>query len=723
MIQNNIKRAAGAGVLALCALSAFFCKKLEAHADTSAVVQHRHSGSAEDGSGCYKGLATVEWECHSYNLDRWFYAGSYTYLCRDCGTTFRYQYDIDGAQCNGSGVREYYVPNCGKTGAKAVTFSCGKSTDDWAQELDLNASYNIHDAGVQVTGYLWNGHTGDSSYHVTSNGTYTLQLTGNGDADFSTSVSVTVDRIDRTAPVIESFGASPDQWGSSLRLSVAASDGESGLAAQAYSFDGGTSWSSENTYTVTANGDYSVSVRDAAGNISTAQTTVSRIDSTPPQISVSMSPSPDQWYDGELTVVVHAEDAESGLADAPYSFDGGATYLVGNCYTLFGSTTLEIAVVDRAGNISRYSVGVEKKVRPAPTLSPEAGAGSGGGNGAQSGTGIAGTGGGAGAGGGSGAETDAGSAGSGDSAGAGESGGAETDAGIAGAGGATESGEAETGAGIAGTGGGAGAGGTGGAQTGTGSGGTATPGGSTGSGRSGGGSGSTGRGGTGTPGGSGQNGGADTGRGEYAESRAQADSGDEETASPGAGKTNPWKRESDRSWREIMPVQGQDGQNLQGQTEGMISEEEAAVQNELFAAQNELEAATLERGKTPVPGRAPIGTGWITKIGLLAVGGAIVLAALSAGWVWLFGVRVYTKDAEGRYRIAGITRVMKKGNDKQKVVPLTKQIIRNSVTNDLCLRFAGPVLSRYEGESLLLVYKTMRREFTAQREVRLRMHA
>lgn len=172
-----------------------------------------------------------------------------------------------------------------------------------------------------------------------------------------------------------------------------------------------------------------------------------------------------------------------------------------------------------------------------------------------------------------------------------------------------------------------------------------------------------------------------------------------------------------------MPVQEEDGQNLQGQTEGMISEEEAAVQNELFAAQNELEAATLERERIPVPGRGSIGTGWTTKIGLFAVCGVIILAALSAGWVWFFGVRVYTRDAKGRYRIAGITRVMIKEQDNQKVVPLTKQIIRNSVTNDLCLRFAGPVLRRYEGKSLLLVYKTMRREFTAQREVQIRMHA
>lgn len=672
MIQNNIKRAAGAGVLALCALSAFFCKKLEAHADSAVVIRHQHSGSSEDGSGCYNELVTEEGECGSFNMDRWGYDGGYTYYCRDCGAISQYPYDVSGFRCTSRCVRKYYVLGCGKTDAKAVTLSCGKSTDGWTQELDLSASYTIHDADVQVTGYLWDGRAGGSSYHVTSNGTYTLQLAGSGNADFSRSVSVTVDHIDRTAPVIESFGASPDQWGSSVKLSVAASDGESGLAVQAYSFDGGTSWSSENTYIVAANGDYSVSVRDAAGNISTAQTTVSRIDSTPPHISVSMSPSPDQWYDGELTVVVHAEDAESGLADAPYSFDGGATYLVGNSYTFSGSTVLEIAVADRAGNISRYSAGVEKKVRPTPTPSSDAGtgnSGTGGSGGAQTGAGAAG------AGEGSGAETGAGSAGAEGNSGV------ETGADIAGAGGATESGGFATGSGSAGSGGAA------------------------------------------TPGGSGQNGGADTDRGEHAESRAQADSGDEETASPGAGKTNPWMRESDRSWREIMPVQGEDGQNLQGQTEGMISEEEAAVQNELFAAQNELEAATLERGKTPVPGRAPIGTGWITKIGLLAVGGAIVLAALSAGWVWLFGVRVYTKDAEGRYRIAGITCVMKKGNDKQKVVPLTKQIIRNSVTNDLCLRFAGPVLNRYAGESLLLVYKTMRREFTAQREVRIRMHA
>lgn len=186
---------------------------------------------------------------------------------------------------------------------------------------------------------------------------------------------------------------------------------------------------------------------------------------------------------------------------------------------------------------------------------------------------------------------------------------------------------------------------------------------------------------------------------------------------------------SDAEWREIFPAESEDGAGRRADGpdsgESGVSEEEALIQNELLSSGHDREASLLEReqddgssaGKNMPAGKR--GQYYV----ILAVFGVIVTAALLCGWMLLFGVRVYTRDASGRFRIAGVTRVAVKEGGKQKIVPLTKQIIRNSETNDLRLRFGSLCLSRYGGENMLLTYKTMSREFTVGRTVLLRMRA
>lgn len=759
-MQNKIVFAFRAVAAALCFLTAFFGCAEKAYAE-SGQLTHRHTGSSQNGGGCYGTERKRTYTCGSYNLNIGFNGTTYTYVCRQCGNRWDYPNELSGARCDAKLTSTYYEPNCGKDGAAAVSFSCEPSTCGWAKEIDLTASYSVHEDGISVSGFLWNGTPGGAGFHVTENGTYTLGLTGSGNVDFSPTVSVIVDHIDHTPPEIASFQASSDAWQSSVELLVNASDAESGLAAEAYSFDGGVSWGTSPVYTVTKNGTYCVSVRDVVGNVKTAETTVSCLDNTPPVVSVATSPSAGDWYEGGLTVNVQAQDTESGLADAPYSFDGGASYLVGNSATLSESGVLEIAVKDRAGNVTRLSFHAEKKQRPQPTASP--------GSGNESSTGGSGNAGAGGSGSVSGTGSSNGEAGLSGGAGTQTAGTGKNDSdagGITGEG--LAAGTGSTAAGMSGDGFGTDAVGNSGVEGGTGA--SGSTGGNKNSGKGAGvagisgGSGSPGRGnsgGQGNPniagnhkGGNGTSENKDSyenGKrsglggmlsGKNAENRYSGPEGNEADAlqTPESGMrqhypdslpriesvtgsgTEEYEEGRDGTEADSLGTEADspgaeaDGGAVGNEGDGF--DEEAVIQNELLASADGQEAAMLQNTGSVL--NAVYDPGNIVLLSICAV---VLAAAAFGGWVLLFGIRVDTRDERGHYRFAGITRVTADKQERLRVVPLTKQIIRNSRTNALRIRFGLLCHKRCEGETLLLRYRSMKREFEAKRTVELHIRA
>lgn len=754
-MQNKIFFAFRAVLAALCFLTVFFGCSGRVYAE-SGQLTHCHTGSRQNGGGCYGAEKTSTDICGSYNVNCWFDGTEYIYVCGQCGNRWSCQNELSGASCGAEITYTYYELSCGKNGAAAVSFSCEPSTREWTRELDLTASCSVHEDGISISGFLWNGSPGGASCHVTENGTYTLGLSGSGNADFSSTISVVVDHIDHTSPEIASFQVSSDAWQSSVELRVNASDAESGLAAEAYSFDGGVSWGTSPVYTVTKNGTYCVSVRDVVGNVKTAETTVSCLDNTPPVVSVSTSPSAGDWYEGSLTVSVQAQDAESGLDDAPYSFDGGASYLVGNSVTLSESGGFEIAVKDRAGNVARLSFHAEKKQRPQPTTSP--GSGNGSSTGGSGNTGAGGSGsvpgmgssnGGAGLSGGAGAQT----AGTG-----------KNDSGTGSiAGEDPAAGEESTGAGTGGGGIGSDAGGNHEVESGD-IGAAGSTGGNKNSGKGAGvagisgGSGSPGRGnsdGQGNPniagnhkGGNGTSENKDSyenGKrsglggmlsGKDAENRYSGPEGNEaDVLQPpesgmrqhypdslpriesvtGSG-TEDYRESRDGTEAGSFAAEA-DGSGAVG-NEGDGFDEEAVIQNELLASADGQEAAMLKNAGSVL--NAVYAPGRIVLLSICAV---VLAAAAFGGWVLLFGVRIDTRDERGHYRFAGITRVTADKQERLRVVPLTKQIIRNSRTNALRIRFGLLCHKRCEGETLLLRYRSMKREFEAKRTVELHIRA
>ncbi len=123
------------------------------------------------------------------------------------------------------------------------------------------------------------GSTSSSSFEVTENGTYTATVTDSRGRNVS--VSCTVNCIDKAAPVIDSVKKNTEDWSESgITLTVEAHDEGLGLSDVAYSFNGGA-FGAAGSYKVTSNGNVSIRVRDAAGNITETSYNVSNVGRDP----------------------------------------------------------------------------------------------------------------------------------------------------------------------------------------------------------------------------------------------------------------------------------------------------------------------------------------------------------------------------------------------------------------------------------------------------------
>ncbi len=125
-------------------------------------------------------------------------------------------------------------------------------------------------SGLASEPYSWDGGntwTANSSYEASENGTYSVLARDN--AGNISSASITISCIDRSAPEIfveKQFDNWP-YYEESMLVTVNAADSQSGLHPEAYSFDGGNTWTSSNTITVKNSFCLPIAVRDNVGNI------------------------------------------------------------------------------------------------------------------------------------------------------------------------------------------------------------------------------------------------------------------------------------------------------------------------------------------------------------------------------------------------------------------------------------------------------------------------
>ena len=179
--------------------------------------------------------------------------------------------------------------------------------------------------------------------------------------------------IDEKAPILTSVIGNSTEWtNKNITLTINAEDVGVGLAKEPYSFDGGKAWQAENTKTYTNNSSgIVIKVKDKLNNIYTHDTTdVVKIDKQAPQIG-TVTGNATKWTNKNVTLTIIAKDSVSGLADKPYSFDGGKTWQAENTKTYTSnSASIVIKVKDKAGNVNTYNQKIVIKYidKKAPTV-------------------------------------------------------------------------------------------------------------------------------------------------------------------------------------------------------------------------------------------------------------------------------------------------------------------------------------------------------------------
>lgn len=262
-------------------------------------------------------------------------------------------------------VQEYV---CGKTEETVIgTVSIEPNTLSPAKQVVLTATAKGDMEDVTLS---WEGTKEQSVLTVTENGTYRLYIayTENG-IEYLHEMETEVLNVDRTPPVVSNISVSDKGFTSGkVTLSVTAKD-DSGLPDKFVSWNGGE-YDDDTTFDVTENGTYEVVVKDQAGNTVKKTITIDNIDTSAPVIT-AMETTPVPWYEGSCTVTVTAEDTGngnegSGLAEKPYSWDGGNTWTEEPFYSIEDTQTVTIWVKDAVGNIVKDSMEVIREEKPTP---------------------------------------------------------------------------------------------------------------------------------------------------------------------------------------------------------------------------------------------------------------------------------------------------------------------------------------------------------------------
>ena len=131
-------------------------------------------------------------------------------------------------------------------------------------------------------------------------------------------ISVNISCIDRQAPDIRSLKAETTDYVRETKILASASDAGCGLHALAYSWNSGA-WTDKKEFKVTANGTYTLKVRDALGNESRKTVTLSNIDREGPEITRTVTRTGRMaTYQGilwstEAEISAQAVDSKSGM--------------------------------------------------------------------------------------------------------------------------------------------------------------------------------------------------------------------------------------------------------------------------------------------------------------------------------------------------------------------------------------------------------------------------
>ena len=174
--------------------------------------------------------------------------------------TFDEIYDLN-IYCNENSEIYYYVLSQNKNVKKEI--------DKKVNEIENNSNDQIRYSVVNEPEYI-----GDGYYEIYVRELYKEEGEIIDHIETYRCNNYLMAIVDDKYPIIDEIVGNPTEWTEDdVTLTINATDNESGLAEEAYSFDGGVTWQAENTKTYTENtSEIIIQVKDNVGNVATAET-------------------------------------------------------------------------------------------------------------------------------------------------------------------------------------------------------------------------------------------------------------------------------------------------------------------------------------------------------------------------------------------------------------------------------------------------------------------
>lgn len=267
-----------------------------------------------------------------------------------------------------TGARKSVAVSCIDGEAPVISRLSVKDTD-YVRQTVIIATAADSGCGLSDTAYSWNGEAWckDKEWKAEENGTYTLKVRdalGN-----ESRTSVTVSNIDREAPEL-SVNVTPAGkvmtylgvlWSTEAELSAEAADGKSGMQeirvldstgeilARTQTEEGAKAEKLAVKEIKIKNGRYKILAADVLGNNRESdEIQMTHIDGDAPVIKAIRQTEAEK---GKITLVIDAADNEGGigLAELPYSIDGGKTWQKEPVFVIDQNGTYDICVMDRLG--------------------------------------------------------------------------------------------------------------------------------------------------------------------------------------------------------------------------------------------------------------------------------------------------------------------------------------------------------------------------------------
>lgn len=212
-------------------------------------------------------------------------------------------------------------------------------------------------SGLPTNFVSWDSVWGKEDLRVYENGTYQVKVRDSV-GNVSGVMDIPINFIKTEGPYIGSIerDKNASYITSPLKITVNGFDSDgTALEGRAYSWDGGNSWTSLNTKTVTENGEYIVTVRDAAGNTAEESVIVDNIDSFKPTVELRLAREirTDETTGREKSywvLKVEAADIGSGINYIEADWDGSTTYDAYKQLDVTAAGVYGVKVYDLAGN-------------------------------------------------------------------------------------------------------------------------------------------------------------------------------------------------------------------------------------------------------------------------------------------------------------------------------------------------------------------------------------